>query len=130
MSVKDWLPTADRVRWDGTGNGNGAREALTEIETLDHPGSICWADWLLLELAARGFKVVPMTILLCILLLAPSIASARTCYILRPTDYDCKNARHVLMLPTIAGRHIHNDRSRTQIRRSPAVPLPRRDPRR
>ena len=70
--MKDWLKTSDRVQWDGTADlvrsvetvlgpaGNGAREALTEIETVDHPGAICWADWLLLELAARGFKIVPM----------------------------------------------------------------------
>ena len=40
--------------------GNGAREALTEIETADKTPTLCWADWLLAELYARGFKVVPV----------------------------------------------------------------------
>lgn len=46
--------------------GNGAREALIEIAetlptTLDRPGAaLCWSDWLLAELWARGFKVVPV----------------------------------------------------------------------
>jgi hypothetical protein len=41
--------------------GNGAREALTEIETASRAtGSLCWADHILMELWARGFKVVPL----------------------------------------------------------------------
>jgi hypothetical protein len=39
--------------------GNGAREALTEIETASRAtGSLCWADHILMELWACGFKVV------------------------------------------------------------------------
>ena len=43
--------------------GNGAREALTAIETTPRDcmqGSLCWADWVLMELWLRGFKVVPL----------------------------------------------------------------------
>lgn len=40
--------------------GNGAREALADIKAHGHVSPGCWEDWLLLELAARGFKVVPM----------------------------------------------------------------------
>jgi hypothetical protein len=41
--------------------GNGAREALTEVETASHDnGSLCWADWVLMELWRRGYKVVPL----------------------------------------------------------------------
>ena len=40
--------------------GNGAREALTDIETAYKWETLCWADWLLAELYARGFKVVPV----------------------------------------------------------------------
>lgn len=44
-------------------SGNGAREALTEmVKTFRDkaPDYICWADWVLSELWARGFKVVPI----------------------------------------------------------------------
>ena len=45
-------------------SGNGARTALIEIaETLrdtDTSAASVWTDWLLMELAARGFKVVPL----------------------------------------------------------------------
>lgn len=46
--------------------GNGAREALTEVETASNDtashdnGSLCWADWVLMELWRRGYKVVPL----------------------------------------------------------------------
>ena len=46
--------------------GNGAREALNDIagtlpSTLkDSDDALCWADWVLIELYARGFKVVPL----------------------------------------------------------------------
>lgn len=44
--------------------GNGAREAMIEIaeslrETDTRAASI-WTDWLLMELAARGFMVAPI----------------------------------------------------------------------
>ncbi len=48
-----------------TQKGNGAREALIEIGK-DCPFHVaeevatCWADDVLLRLAGRGFKVVPM----------------------------------------------------------------------
>ena len=46
--------------------GNGAREALIDIawmlpSTLKDPSdALCWADWILAELWARGYKVVPI----------------------------------------------------------------------
>lgn len=41
--------------------GNGAREALTEIETASRPSGLqCWADYIMMQLWARGFKVVPI----------------------------------------------------------------------
>jgi hypothetical protein len=44
--------------------GNGAREALTDIgEHLPNTSTedaALWGDWLLAELWARGFKVVPV----------------------------------------------------------------------
>ncbi len=43
-----------------TQKGNGAREALADIKAHGHVSPSCWEDWLLLELAARGFKVVPI----------------------------------------------------------------------
>jgi hypothetical protein len=43
-------------------NGNGAREALVSVmETL--PGTLehrHWAEWTMIELWARGFKIVPL----------------------------------------------------------------------
>ena len=43
-------------------DGNGAREALREIDQKSppQPEAMFWEDWILLELAARGFKVVPI----------------------------------------------------------------------
>ncbi len=40
-------------------DGNGAREALNQFAPEWH-GKVSWADWVLLELAARGFQVVPI----------------------------------------------------------------------
>ena len=42
--------------------GNGAREALIEMEDWRAPrqAGLSWADWVLAELWARGFKVVPL----------------------------------------------------------------------
>lgn len=47
-------------------DGNGAREGLIAIAetlptTLERPGDAeRWADWVLIELWSRGFKVVPI----------------------------------------------------------------------
>lgn len=42
--------------------GNGAREALMEIEDwlYPRPEGISWADWVLMQLWERQFKVVPL----------------------------------------------------------------------
>lgn len=44
--------------------GNGARDALIEIGVdlpdTDAGSAGLWADWLLAEMWARGFKVVPV----------------------------------------------------------------------
>jgi len=53
------------VRVERCMEGNRAREAFVDIAntlpgTIDRPGDAeRWSDWLLAELWARGFKVVP-----------------------------------------------------------------------
>ena len=46
-----------------TPKGNGAREALTDVERSFGDGEtigLSWADWILAGLWKRGFKVVPL----------------------------------------------------------------------
>lgn len=59
--MSDVIPFPSKVERDG----NGARQALTEIGKdcpfhIHEDIALNWADDLLLRLAARGFKVVPI----------------------------------------------------------------------